>query len=208
MGRILMKKNKQARREGVDLSLKTPGTKSHARLLARLNIPPGNKSVRKIRSKISDYGIQLREKQKLKRIYAISEAMMSKYFHKAVEKKGNTILHLIQSLETRIDNVLYRAGFAPTRNAARQLVTHGHVAVNGNKIDIPSYSVGIKDIVTFRKKNTKEIPYIKTLLEGEEKISPWIKWKKDGAEIIDVPNLDEYKEPVDMLLVIEFYSKL
>ena len=100
------------------------------------------------------------------------------------------------------------AQIVPTRNAARQLVTHGHVAVNGNKIDIPSYSVGIKDIVTFRKKNTKEIPYIKTLLEGEEKISPWIKWKKDGAEIIDVPNLDEYKEPVDMLLVIEFYSKL
>ncbi|MCR4329916.1 MAG: 30S ribosomal protein S4 [Candidatus Roizmanbacteria bacterium] len=208
MGRILMKKNKQARREGVDLSLKTPGTKSHTRLLARLNVPPGNKSVRKIRSKLSDYGIQLREKQKLKRIYAISEAMMSKYFRKAVEKKGNTILHLVQSLETRIDNVLYRAGFAPTRNAARQLVAHGHVAVNGKKIDVPSYVVDLKDIITFRKKKTKEIPYIKVLLEGEEKNTPWIKWKKDGAEIIDLPNLDEYKEPVDMLLVIEFYSKL
>lgn len=208
MGRILMKKNKQARREGVDLSLKTPGTKSHTRLLARLNVPPGNKSVRKIRTKLSDYGIQLREKQKLKRIYAISEAMMSKYFRRAVEKKGNTILHLVQSLETRIDNVLYRAGFAPTRNAARQLVTHGHVAVNGNKITVPSYAVSVKDTVIFRKKKTKEIPYIKTLLDGEEKTSYWIKWKKEGAEIIDLPNLEEYKEPVDMLLVIEFYSKL
>ncbi|MCR4326547.1 MAG: 30S ribosomal protein S4 [Candidatus Roizmanbacteria bacterium] len=209
MSRISIPKNKQARREGVDLSLKTPGTKSHARLLKRLNVLPGNKTTRKFRGKISEYGKQLREKQKLKRIYVLNESKMARYFREAVASKGNSILFLIQRLELRLDNVVYRAGLAPTRNAARQLVSHGHVTVNGKKITIPSYPVSADMRVAFGRADTYEIPYIKQLMEDKNRVMvDWLNRTDKEAVVKSLPSQESYAEPVDMSLVIEFYSKL
>lgn len=209
MGKILVKKNKLARREGVDLSLKTPGTKGHARLLKRLTVIPGSKGTKTYRRKMSEYGRQLREKQKMKRLYNISEQRMSRYFSDASAKKGNTLDFIIQSLELRLDNVLYRGGFAPTRAAARQLVSHGHVSVNGNKITIASYRVSVKDKITYEKKATKEIPYIQQLLEDKNhQTLGWIKRNEKDITVIELPSQETYTEPIDLSLVIEFYSKL
>lgn len=209
MARFTGPKNKIARREGVDLSLKTFGTKAHATLLKRLTITPGHKQARKFSSKLSDYGKQLREKQKIKRIYNITETKMKRYFDTAVKTKGNTAQFLVAFLESRLDNVLYRLHFAPTRNAARQLVAHGHVTVSGQKISIPSYQVKKDDIITFKTTHTAEIPYIKTILEEKNYMLPaWLKRDQLKGEVVGSVQLDEYKEPVNVALVIEFYSKL
>ena len=146
MSRLITPKNKLARREGVDLSLKTLGSKANAHLQKRLQVLPGQKQTKRRANKMSDYGRQLREKQKLKRIYNLTEKAMINYFAKATKMKGDTTQFLVQLLESRLDNIIYRLRFAPTRNAARQLVSHGHILVNGKKINIPSYSVGLKDI--------------------------------------------------------------
>ncbi len=115
-------RNKIARREGVDLGLKTPGSKSHARLLKKLNILPGQHGI-KGRKKLSERGRQLREKQKLRFMFGITEKQLKKYFLQASEKKGNTAIFLSRFLELRLDNIVYRLGFAPTRPCARQLVS-------------------------------------------------------------------------------------
>jgi len=209
MGRLLTPKNKLARREGVDLGLKTYGSKSQAALLRRINVTPGLKAVRKKFSKSSDYGRQLREKQKLKRIYNINENQMRRYFDKAVKKKGNTADYLIQNLESRLDNAVYRLRFTPTRNAARQLISHGHIKVNGRKVDIPSYLLKKGDVIEFRKKKTSEIPYIKEIIEEKNyQLPKWLKRTKTQGVVTSSLNVEEYAEPVDLALVIEFYSKL
>lgn len=209
MGRLMKARNKLARREGVDLGLKTFGTHAHASLLKRLNIVPGFKQTKKFTGKISDYGRQLREKQKLKRIYGLSENSLLSYFRAAVKKRGNTAQFLVEMLEQRLDNSLYRLHFAPTRAAARQLVSHGHVLVNGKKVDIPSYQVSIGDKIAFAKNKSAEIPYIKQAIEEKNYILPkWLKREKLQGEVIKKPELAEYQEPVNLALVIEFYSKL
>ncbi len=209
MGRLIRAKNKLARREGVDLGLKTFGTHAHASLLKRLNIVPGFKQIKKFAKKTTDYGRQLREKQKLKRIYGLSEKKLSSYFNTAVKKKGNTAQFLVEMLEKRLDNILYRLHFVPTRAAARQLVSHGHILVNGKKVDIASYQLRVGDKITFAKKTSEEIPYIKQILEEKNYILPkWLKREAAQGEVIKEPELSEYQEPVNLALVIEFYSKL
>lgn len=209
MSRYTGSKNKLARREGVDLGLKTVGTKSHARLLKRINIIPGMKQTKKFMSKQSDFGKQLREKQKIKRIYGLTEKSMQHYFEKAVKSVGNTGEALIRLLEHRIDNVVYRLHFAPTRAAARQLVNHGHMMIDQKKVSIPSYNTENGDVVTFRRLTTSEIPYIKTCLEEKNITLPaWLKRSGAAGEVIGAPSLDEYQEPVNLALVIEYYSKL
>ncbi len=209
MGRLLTPKNKLARREGIDLSLKTFGSKAHASLLRRLTIIPGYKPVRKFTSKMSDYGRQLREKQKVKRIYNITEGKMARYFEAAVKRKGDTTQFLIESLESRLDNVMYRLHLTPTRNAARQLVAHGHVLVNGKKIDVPSYTVQLNDVVTFRDAAIQESPAIKAVIEEKSYTLPaWLKRTGVVGAVVGVISMDEYKEPVNIASVIEFYSKL
>ena len=128
----------------MDLGLKTPGSKNHARLLNKLTVLPGQHGVRR-RRKTSERGIQLREKQKLRFIFGISEKQMKNYFKKSVVKKGNTALYISQYLERRLDNIVYRLGLAPTRASARQLVVHGHIAVEDKKMSIPSYQVKVGD---------------------------------------------------------------
>lgn len=210
MGRIARPKNKLARRESVDLSLKTFGTKAHSNLLKRLNIAPGFKtSGRRRGSKVSDYGRQLREKQKVKKIYGLSENKMQNYFQKSVRTRGNTADFLIKMLESRLDNIVYRLRFAPTRTAARQLVAHGHIKVNGRKVSVPSYQIKAGDKIEFGKEKTKEIPYIKELLDEKNvELPKWLKRKNGQGEVVRLVELDEYAEPVNMALVIEFYSKL
>lgn len=209
MGRLLTSKNKLARREGIDLSLKTFGTKAHASLLKRLTIIPGKKSITKRMRKLSDYGKQLREKQKIKRIYGLSEKGLNRYFEKAIKTKGNTAENLIKLLESRLDNVVFRLRLAPTRASARQLVTHGHIKVNGVKMNIPSQRLKLKDKVEFIKEKSANIPYIKELLEEKNMQLPgWLKRTKAVGQVVGELKFEDYAEPVNTSLVVEFYSKL
>src|SRR3990170_3830250 len=137
MARYTGPTNRLSRREGMDLGFKTVGTKAHAQLLKRLNVPPGLHG-RRGRRKISDYGLQLREKQKVKRMYGILERQFRKMFEQAKKWRGNTGDKMIEFLERRLDNVVYRLGLAPTRASARQIVTHGHVRINHQQVHILS----------------------------------------------------------------------
>lgn len=205
--RNIQPKNKQSRRVGVDLGLKTTGAKSHVSLLRKLNIPPGQHG-RTRRSKLTDYGKQLKEKQKVRIMYGLTEKQLKKYFQKASLLKGNTAEHLIVFLETRLDNVLYRAGFTPTRQAARQLVTHGHIKINNTKAAIPSIKVEIKDTIAFKNKNTSQIPYIMTMLEKKDTIIPeWLKVVDSQIIIKDIPNTNDFPIDINLQLVVEFYSR-
>ena len=209
MGRLLTSKNKLARREGIDLSLKTFGTNAHASLLKRLTIIPGKKSVTKRMRKLSDYGKQLREKQKIKRIYGLSEKSLNRYFKRAIKTKGNTAENLIKLLESRLDNVVFRLRLAPTRASARQLITHGHIKVNGIKMDVPSQRLKLKDRIEFIKEKSANIPYIKELLEEKNMQLPnWLKRTKTVGQVVAELKFEDYAEPVNTSLVVEFYSKL
>lgn len=201
-------KNRLARREGVDLGLKTPGTKTHSNLLRRLSIIPGQRNNTKKRRKLSDYGIQLREKQKLKRMYGLTDRQMKIYFEKAIKRLGNTADFLIQHLETRLDNIVYRLGFAPTRASARQLINHGHFAVNGKKVSIPSYNVNINDTVSFKKEKSAAIPYIAQVMEKKDLLIPsYLERKGALGKLIAYPKNEDIADVINLQQVIEFYSR-
>ena len=200
-------KNRLARREGLDLGLKTVGSKAHASLLRRINIKPGQKQNVRF-GKLTEYGKQLREKQKLCRIYGITESKLKRYYEGATQLKGNTSEHMVQSLEARLDNVVFRLGFAPTRASARQLVNHGHFLVNGKKVSIPSYLVKSGDVIEFRKEETKKIPYISEVISKKDvNIPEWLDRKATLGKVIDKPDVDAIGEDVNMQAVIEFYSR-
>ena len=200
-------KNRIARREGTDLGLKTPGSKSHARLLNKLNVLPGQHGVR-TRRKISERGLQLREKQKLRFIFGLSEKQLKNYFKKSVIKKGNTALELSQFLESRLDNIVYRLGFAPTRASARQLITHGHIAINDKKLTIPSYQLQIGQKVSFLNEKTLKIPYIEKTLANKDVIIPiWLEKKAVAGKLTSVPLMDELSKQLNLRLIIEYYSR-
>jgi len=206
MSRYLGPKNKLARREGIDLGLKTPGTAAHASLLRRLNITPGYHG-RKRRKKTSDYGIQLREKQKVKRTYGILEKQFSRYFKEASKKRGNTGEYFLIFLETRLDNVVYRLGFAPTRASARQLVAHGHILVNERKVNIPSYRVKNGEVVSLKTRSFK-IPVVKKMLEDKKPVIPaWLARKGPMGKVLRLPERSEMGENINEQLIIEFYSR-
>lgn len=200
-------KNRIARREGIDLGLKTPGSKSHAQLLRRLNIPPGQHGTKK-RRKVSERSRQLREKQKLRYLFGLTEKQLKRYFQKASFKKGNTGLYVGQFLEKRLDNVVYRLGLAPTRAAARQLVRHGHVAVNSKKLSIPSYQVRVGEMIGFLTEKTQKIPYIEKSLSNKDIIIPsWLEKKAIIGKLIAEPTNEEIIKQVNLRLVIEYYSR-
>jgi len=200
-------RNKIASRESIDLGFKSPGSKSHARLLKKLNIPPGQHGTRG-RRKISDHGRQLREKQKLRYLFMLTEKQLKKYFKEAVIKKGNTGLYLGKFLEKRLDNMLFRAGFAPTRASARQLITHRHIKVNNRVNSLPSYQVKKDDIITFSNDKMTKIPYIEKMLENKEIILPnWIERKAIICKIVSEPTNEEIGKQINLRLVIEHYSR-
>jgi small subunit ribosomal protein S4 len=199
-------KNRLARKEGIDLGLKTVGTKSHAGLQRRLNVPPGQHG-QKMRRKVSGYGIQLREKQKMKRLYGVLERQFRKYFAMARKWRGNTGDMLVQFLERRLDNTVYRLGFAPTRTSARQFVSHGHIMVNGARVNIPSYLVAADAVVTVKPK-AAEIPVIKKMLEDKTFTPPaWLERKGGAGKVVRLPERDDVKEDINTQLVIEYYSR-
>ena len=206
MARYTGPKNRLARREGMDLGLKTPGSHAHASLLKRLAILPGMHGT-KGRRKTTGYGIQLREKQKVKRIYGLLEKQFRRLFEQAKKWRGNTGEKLIEFLERRLDNVLYRSGLVPTRTSARQLVSHGHVTINGEKVSIPSYRVEAGEVITFKVKSM-EIPIIKKSLEDAAFQTPaWLERKGPVVKVIRAPERIEIQEDMNEQLIVEFYSR-
>lgn len=206
MARYTGPKSRLSRREGIDLGLKTVGSKSHASYLRRANIPPGQHGA-KGRRKVSGFGIQLREKQKVKRMYGVLERQFRKNFEHARQWKGNTGEKLLEFMERRLDNVLYRGCIAPTRASARQFVTHGHVMVDGAKVSIPSYLVE-KDQVVGMKPKSLEIPAVKKLLEDKTaKVPDWLDRKGPVVKVVRLPLRGDVGEDINEQLIVEHYSR-
>jgi small subunit ribosomal protein S4 len=206
MARYTGPKNRLARRETLDLGLKTVGSKAHAALLRRLNVPPGVHGTRR-RRKLSEYGLQLREKQKVRRMYGVLERQFRKTFDQALKWKGNTGEKLLEFLERRLDNVVYRMNLSPTRSLARQLVSHGHVFVDGKKVTIPSCLIAPGAVVTLGTKGL-EIPAVKKLLDEETlQVPEWIERKGPVGKVARTPVRSDVKEDINEKLIVEFYSR-
>ena len=201
MARYTGPKHKLARREGINILGKTS-----ASLDRRISILPGAMPGKRAR-KSSEYGLQLREKQKLKRIYGLLEKQFKGYVEQAQSKKMNTEEALVGILESRLDNLVYRMGFAHSRNHARQLVSHRHVLVDGSKNNIPSYLVKVGQEITLSKKMMEEV-HIKESLENEESpLLPFVSQKKGVGRYLSMPKMEDIANPIDYQLVIEFYSR-
>ena len=200
-------KNRIARREGIDLGLKTPGSKSHANLLKKINIPPGQHGAGRMK-KVSERGKQLRETQKLKYIFGLSTKQLKRYFIHAVKKTGNTGFFMCQMLEKRLDNIVYRLGFAPTRAAARQLVGHKHIKVNDKPASIPSMQLRTNDVVTFLNEKSQKIPATeKTLLNKDIIMPAWLARKATIGKITGDPTSELIEKQIILRLVIEYFSR-
>jgi small subunit ribosomal protein S4 len=174
------------------------------------NFPPGQHG-HDHRPKTVGYGVQLREKQKVKRIYRVLENQFSNYFTKAEKKKGITGETLLLSLERRLDNVVYRLGFAPSRDEARQLVTHGHVLVNGKKVDIASAEIGVGNIITVKERTKKNQQILDSLatVGGRGGVPAWLALDAENlrGNVLSLPKRDDVQMPIDEQLIVELYSK-
>lgn len=178
------------------------------KVLAKKNYPPGQHGVNK-RKKTSEYGVQLREKQKAKYTYGVLEKQFRNLFEKASALKGITGEILLQLLEARLDNVVYRLGIAPTRAAARQIVLHRHITVNGKVVNIPSYSVQPGDVVAVREKS-KSLEVIADNLAGfNHSKYPWLEWDESlkGGKFLHNPERADIPETIKEQLIVELYSK-
>ena len=194
------------RREGQKLFLKGDRCYSTKCAMERRGYAPGQHG--QGRSKISDYGLQLREKQKAKRFYGLQETQFRNLFDKAARKTGITGENLLILLETRLDNVVFRLGFASSRKEARQLVNHGHFKVNGRKVNIPSYEVKAGDVITVKEKSTNS-PKFKEVKEMTITVPSWltVDVEKLEGKILSVPTRAEIDTPVAEHLIVELYSK-
>ena len=183
------------------------GLKTNALKVARrLMIRPGQHGA-KGRRKLSDYGVQLKEKQKLKYLYGILERQLKKVYVEAAKRETATGATMLSLLERRLDNVVYRLGWASTRAAARQLVSHAHVKVNGRRMDVPSYRVKVGDVISLTNKGVK-IPFVAELLKEVPKASvEWLEKKKAVAKVARLPMREDIKEAVDEQLIVEYYSR-
>lgn len=198
---------KQCRREGLKLFLKGERCMTEKCSFDRRSYPPGQHGTR--RAKFSEYGIQLREKQKAKRIYGILERQFSLYFKRAERKKGITGENLLRLLEQRLDNVVFRLGFASSRSAARQLVRHGHFSVNGKKTNIPSYSVKPGDCIEVRFES-QDLKILHDQVNKKEVKAPqWLNLDKNNLKgtVLSLPNREDIAVPIQEQLVIELYSR-
>ncbi|MBI3887916.1 30S ribosomal protein S4 [Candidatus Microgenomates bacterium] len=202
MARYTGPKHRLSRREGFNLQ-----DKGSASLSRRLTVPPGVHGPKGTRSKKSDYGLQLREKQKAKRIYCLLEKQFRKYYTAAAKVPGKTGEVLLQSLEGRLDNAVFRLGFVPSRPMARQLVSHGHVMVDGKKVSIPSYALKLNQVVTLVSK-AMEMPAVKKMLESADaKVPDYFERKAAAGRMIKVPSREEIPVEVNEQLIIEYYSR-
>ena len=199
---------KLCRREKQKLFLK--GSKCHSEKcpIEQRNYPPGQHGLNR-RMKFSEYGVQLREKQKVKRMYGLLETQFRNYFDKANKQKGVTGANLIQLLERRLDNVVYRLAFAPSRKAARQLVKHRHFLVNGKIVDIPSYLLDDGDVVTVREKSKKLDVIHNSLRRTKDNVYNWLSIDKAtlAGTFISVPEREDVPLNANEQLIIELYSK-
>lgn len=202
MARHIGSKQKLQRQIGEDLGLKTNALKT----ARRLAIKPGQHGA-KAHRKLSDYAIQLREKQKLKYIYGILEKQLHKMFEQASKNPAATGTVLLSSLERRLDNVVYRASFTLTRAAARQLVRHDHFLLNGKKMNIPSYTVKVGDIITMKKSKSAKIPQVAAAMEEERPVPNWIEVKGTSIKIIKLPVREDIIEKIDEQLIVEYYNR-
>ena len=193
-------KDRLSRREGFDIF--SAGTK-----LTRLNVPPGVHGPKGSYRKSSQYGKQLREKQKVKRIYGVLEKQFRRYVGEALKSRGNTGEALLVSLEKRLDNIVYRLGFAPSRPSARQIVSHRHVLVDGKKVNIPSYSVKVGQTVSLDSKAVK-IPEVKKAIEQKDfKVPSWLERKAVVGKVKASPKREDIIEPISEQDIVEFYSR-
>jgi small subunit ribosomal protein S4 len=202
VARLLGPKAKLSRREGTDLFLKSARRSIADK--AKFDSKPGQHG-RTSGQRTSDFGLQLREKQKVKRMYGVMERQFRRYF-----RKGNTGANLLFILESRLDNVVYRMGFASTRAEARQLVSHKAILVNGQSVNIPSYLVKVGDLISVREKSKKQIRIVEALqLAGQVGFPAWIETNADKAEgtFKKVPDRDEFAADVNESLIVELYSR-
>ena len=194
------------RREGQKLFLKGDRCYGSKCALDRRSYAPGQHG--QGRSKVSDYGLQLREKQKARRFYGLQEGQFRNLFEEAARKQGITGENLMILLETRLDNVIFRLGFASSRKEARQLVSHGHFPVNGKKVNIPSYAVKAGDVIKVKEKSTNS-PKFKEVKEMSITVPSWVSVDVEKLEgkVLSVPTREEIDTPIAEHLIVEFYSK-
>ncbi len=199
MARYTGAKNRLSRREGQDLF-------GRGNKLRRATQVPGQHGAKRVR-RLSNFGTQLREKQKTKRIYGIMERQFHRYFEKAAKLRGSTGERLLQLLELRLDNIVYRMGFAPTRAMARQMVNHAHVMVNGDFVSIPSFQVGVGDKISLDPK-AAAIPEVAKRLEDHELPVPaWVARKDNLGELLALPERSDVDGNINEQLIVEFYSR-
>ncbi|KFJ42598.1 30S ribosomal protein S4 [Francisella philomiragia] len=206
MARYLGPKCKLSRREGTDLFLKS-GVKANDEK-CKMNTAPGQHGAR--RARLSDYGLQLREKQKVRRMYGVLEGQFKKYYVEANRRKGNTGATLLEILESRLDNVVYRMGFAATRAEARQLVVHKGIKLNGHTCNVPSAQVKAGDVVAVREKSKKQLRIQNAIeLAKHRKELSWIDVNTDSLEgtMKSSPDRSELSADINEQLIIELYSK-
>ncbi|ABV38899.1 ribosomal protein S4 [Shewanella sediminis HAW-EB3] len=206
MARYLGPKLKLSRREGTDLFLKSGVRAIDSK--CKLETAPGQHGARKTR--LSEYGVQLREKQKVRRTYGVLEKQFRNYYKDAARTKGNTGENLLTLLETRLDNVVYRMGFGATRAEARQLVSHKSIMVNGSVVNIPSFKVSANDVISIREKSKKQARIIAALEVASQREKPtWVEvdnTKMEGA-FKRLPERSDLSAEINEQLIVELYSK-
>jgi len=199
---------RQCRREGTKLFLKGDRCYSDKCAVTKRHTPPGMHG--QGRRKMSEYGIQLREKQKVRRAYGVLESQFRKYYDAAANMRGVTGENMLSLIERRLDNVAYRLNFGESRPMARQMVTHGHIRVNGKKVDIASYQVKVGDVISIREKS-RDLDFFKALREqGASRTIP--KWLEFDAEtltgkVVALPQRDDIDLTIEEHLIVEFYSR-
>lgn len=211
MARYTASSCKLCRREGTKLFLKGARCNTDKCSFERRPYIPGEHgSAKGFRKRLSDYGIHLREKQKVRRIYGILEKQFRKYFKMAAKQSGITGLNLLVILESRLDNVVFRMGFAPSRKSARQIVRHGHILVNDRKVNIPSYLLKPGDQISI-KEASRQVNLIQEAIEATTDVAKydWMEIDKDNflGKIISVPTREQIALDVDERLIVEYYSK-
>lgn len=200
MSRYTGSEYKRARRVGFSIS-------ETGKELARRPYGPGQHGNAR-KGKLSDYGVQLKEKQKVKFMYGLSEKQFRKTFDEAAKIKGIHGTNFLRLLESRLDNLTYRIGFASTRRGARQLVNHGHVTVNGKKVDIPSFKVSVNDVVSVCEKS-RGTEKFKTFVENPKTLPKWLEANVENYEgkVVAEPAREDIDVPVNETLIVELYSK-
>lgn len=206
MSKYFEVKCRLCRREGTKLFLKGEHCFSKCPLDKKGAVLPGQHGLKRTR-RLSEYGLQLREKQKARRTYGVMERQFRNYFKRAFKKRGATGETLLQLLESRLDNVIYRLGFVPSRAAAKQLVSHGNVLVDGKRVDIPSYQVKPEQVISLTPKALKLELVAKSIADKKKKIPSWLQKRAAIGKIVSLPKREEIGTDIAEQLIVEYYSR-